>query len=347
MFLFYSKQKADDQEAASTELGHHNWTLAEPYDKISAPPSSNTPRIIRGNEAAVVGSSLVHMDKEMRANGVHSISTQTSMRSNQSIEGLPRNGDLGQRTEVTSSSMFTRSGMRGSYQTQTSRTTNVSESNQSTEGLPRNGDLGRGTEVMSSSKFTRSEMRGSHQKPRMTNVSVSTNGNNENTYQSLEQRNTPAVSAYSYPYRMPAEDYENSGMVMYTAEEKKAWDRKISTASDASKVKELATNYERRDSTVSPPISPTRNEVNNEIRELKETERTAPILKRLSNRQAPGSNTQQKRVSNYREEYFDEGQEGLASYQSHSSWQVKSGTKTIENRVNRIKKSGAVSVFPD
>lgn len=55
-----------------------NWTLVQPGVIQAQATSTNTDRVIRGDEANVAGSSLIHMNKEMRANAVN-MSTQTTL----------------------------------------------------------------------------------------------------------------------------------------------------------------------------------------------------------------------------------------------------------------------------
>lgn len=175
-------------------------------------------------------------------------------------------------------------------------------------------------------RLSRSDFRSSFPKPRLANVSVSTKTTSATYNESTQSSN--------YPYRLPLEDYDNVGTMLYRESPLRA-----SVASERGKVKDLATSYEKLETKpgYSPPISPSRQKLDKEIKEMIENE--SPMKKRLNI-------SQQTKLTRFAPTDLDESSN--ADNASRKVNGVHNGkSTTIETRVNRYRKVGAVSVFPD
>lgn len=322
------------QEMSETQ----NWTMVQQNGITSVPSSNETSRIIKGDAPYVAGSSLIGMNQEMmRENGGPTSHTQIETRKqtyyksgvertleqNQNVDAFDRS------RKISNTSEASRGGYRGGERFE--RTSEVRESARSNQSFqkPRLANV-----MVSQSKYPESSFNNSY--PKDHAYLPERNNSTRVTQTSVYKKTTT-----SQPYKIPEEDY--SGIQMYREDERYSRRAPARTPSNVSQshaslhrlkdgqVRNLTERFETTEVSTGDPSVTSRSAVENELREQ--------IAERRSyQRSDPVPSSQ--RVSR--------DSQILQDYDNPSTnWQGKSGKGTIETRLNRIKKVGAVSVFPD
>lgn len=324
-------------------MADQNWTLVQQNGAISAPASNETPRLIKGDDPYVAGSSLIRMNEEMirKQNGgpvshrqtYYKTEVEKTLEQNQNVDAFER------ARKISNTSDASRAAYRGGV-------------------VNSAGRFERATEVRESGRSNQS-----YQKPRLANIQVSQSKQSEasfrNSYPSnrvyLPEKNDSSRSVQttvykktssSQPYRIPEEDY--SGIQMYSEQDRYAWRAPAQTQtstdqthaslhrlSDTKKVKNLTERFETTEVGPDDAAAASRSAVENELREQ--------LAERRSYQKSDVVPMSPRRISRDSQilQDYDYG------YNPSTNWQGRSGKATIETRVNRIKKVGAVSVFPD
>jgi hypothetical protein len=360
-----------------------NWTLAQQNGINSVPASTDIPRHIKGDDPSIAGSSLVKMNEEMRSNGVQSsqkqaqVYTQTytethntqthhktgmekTLEQNQNIDAFERT-----RSDASEVSKDARWGAAAA--TPPARFERMDEVRESGRLSQWNGTATSPIHFEKTGEARDSLRSGqSYQKPRIANVQISQSKHYESSERAkgpkdrvfFPERNnstrttqTTVYNQYNQPYNIPKEDYSDPGIVMYNEVEKTSWKESRSNAElnrlpNDGKVKNLAGRFETTETTTSQTVaSPSRNAVANEIKESLEERRYKRKSADIGDYSAPMS--PRRTSKDYTQGYQDPPSYPATGGHPSTNWQAKSGKGTIETRVNRIKKVGAVSVFPD
>ncbi|XP_031565029.1 uncharacterized protein LOC116300322 [Actinia tenebrosa] len=310
-----------------------NWTMVQQNGVASVPG--------QGFNQYNAGSSLVGMNEEMRPNGGPSSRTSShkqtyyktgigkTLEQNQNIDAFER--------KISNASESSRVAYRG--------------------GVYSSGHFERDSDVRESARSNQS-----FQKPRLANIQVSQSKQSESSVNTsypannrvyLPERSDSTRSTrtsfykktnYNQPYRIPEEDY--SGIQMSSEEERYSWRAPAQTQTSArqaheslhrlsdGKVKNLTERFQTTEvSTAGETAVTSRSAMENELREQ--------IAGRRNYQKSEGVPISPHRGS--RGYQYPQTDLGDAS----ANWQGKSGKGTIETRVKRIKKVGAISVFPD